>query len=129
MINSLYSATTREPARALVRAVAGFFIAAALSSFVWFGHIGLGLLTTFWALVLFGPVLAWPLTWGPLLGRGSLAVGAICLILPGYLGNGSGASPGETAVLIAVSIPFFVLAALLSFPQALVALVRYLVHR
>ena len=63
--------TTREPARALVRSVAGLVLAIAASSFFWMGHPGSAILTVFRALVLTGPVLAWPLTWGPLLGRGS----------------------------------------------------------
>lgn len=121
--------TTREPARALVRCVAGSVLAIAASGFFFFDHLGSAFVTLFWALLLMGPVLAWPLTWGPLLGRGSAGIGVLLVILPGYLGNGRGAPLGETALMITASIPFFLIALLLSVPQHLVALVQSLVRR
>lgn len=121
--------TTREPARALLRGMAGLVLATAASGVFWFDHIGSAFVTIFWALVLMGPVLAWPLTWGPLLGRGSAGIGVLLVILPAYLGSGRGAPPGETALLIAWSVPFFLLAAVLSFPQALIGLVQALIRR
>ncbi|MBI1253481.1 MAG: hypothetical protein GC196_03950 [Hyphomonas sp.] len=120
--------TTREPARRLVRWVAGIVVAAAFIASLWAAHIGITLLTMFWALVLMGPVLAWPLTWGPLLGRGSMGIGVLLVILPGHLGGG-GASGGETAFMIALSIPFFLIAIPLSFPQHFVGLVLSLIRR
>ncbi len=121
--------TSREPARRLVRWVAGSVIAAAFIASLWAAHVGITLLTLFWALLLMGPALAWPLTWGPLIGRGSAAIGVVLVILPGYLGNGHGASPGETAIMIAVSIPFFLIGLILMVPQHLVGLVQSLIRR
>jgi hypothetical protein len=118
--------TSREPARRLVRWVAGIVVAAAFIASLWAAHIGITLLTMFWALLLMGPVLAWPLTWGPLLGRGSVSVGVILVILPGYLRSDS---PGETALFIAASVPFFVFSILMFFPQYLVRLAQGLIRR
>jgi hypothetical protein len=118
--------TTREPARRFVRWVAGILVAAAFSASLWAGHIGITLLTLFWSLVLMGPVLAWPLTWGPLLGRGSAAIGVLLLILPGYFTN---TTPGETALMIGISIPFFLIAILFMVPQHLVGLVQTFIRR
>jgi len=121
--------TSREPARRLVRWVAGIVVAAAFIASLWAAHIGVTLLTLFWALVLLGPVLAWPLTWGPLLGRGSLGIAALLVILPGYLGNGRGATLGETAIMYGASIPFFLLGVVLLLPQHLIGLVQSLIRR
>jgi hypothetical protein len=118
--------TTREPARALVRGVAGALLAAAVSSFFWAGHLGLAILTVFWALVLMGPVLAWPLTWGPLLGRGSFAIGVLLVILPGYFTNNTA---GDTALMIGLSIPFFLIGVLFMVPQHIVGLAHSLIRR
>ncbi len=118
--------TTREPARRLVRTVASIVVAVAVIASLWAAHVGITLLTLFWALLLMGPVLAWPLTWGPLLGRGSLAVAVILCLLPGYLTN---STLEETALTIAASIPFFVLGVLLSVPQHLIGLVQSLIRR
>ena len=121
--------TSREPARRFVRCVAVVVIAVAVLASLWAAHIGITLLTLFWSFLLMGPVLAWPLTWGPLLGRGSAAIGVLLVILPGYLGNGHGAPPGETAIMIAASIPFFLIGFILMVPQHLVGLVQTLIRR
>ena len=118
--------TTREPARALVRSVAALVLAIAVSSVLWIGHIGAAMLTIFWAFVLMGPVLAWPLTWGPLLGRGSAGIGVLLLILPGYFTN---TTPGETALMIGLSVPFFLIAILFMVPQHLVGLFQSVIRR
>jgi len=118
--------TSREPARRLVRWVAGSVVAASFIASLLAAHIGVTLLVLFWALLLMGPVLAWPLTWGPLLGRGSVAIGVLLVILPGYLRSGS---PGETALFIAASVPFFLFSILMLFPQDLVRLVQGLLRR
>jgi len=125
-MTSWITGTTREPARRLVRSVAGIVVAVAVIASLWAAHVGIKLLTLFWALLLMGPVLAWPLTWGPLLGRGSLAVAVILCLLPGYLTN---STLEETALAIAASIPFFVLGVLLSVPQHLIGLVQSLIRR
>ncbi|WP_291199526.1 hypothetical protein [Hyphomonas sp.] len=121
--------TSREPARRLVRWVASIVVAAAFITSLWAAHIGVTLLTLFWALVLMGPMLAWPLTWGPLLGRGSLGIAVLLIILPGYLGNGHGATLGETVMMYGASIPFFLLGVVLSVPQLLIGLVQSLIRR
>lgn len=121
--------TSREPARRLVRWVAGIVVAAAFVASLWSAHIGVILLTLFWALLLMGPVLAWPLTWGPLVGRGSFGIAVILVILPGYLGNGGGASLEETAIMYGLSAPFFLVGVLLSVPQHLVGLVQSVIRR
>jgi len=118
--------TSREPARRLVRWVAGSVVAASVIASLLAAHIGVTLLVLFWALLLMGPVLAWPLTWGPLLGRGSVAIGVLLVILPGYLRSGS---PGETALFIAASVPFFLFSILMLFPQDLVRLAQGLLRR
>jgi hypothetical protein len=118
--------TSREPARRFVRWVAGTVVAAAFIASLLAAHIGVTLLVLFWALLLMGPVLAWPLTWGPLLGRGSVAIGVLLVILPVYLRSGS---PGETALFIAASVPFFLFSILMLFPQDLVRLVQGLLRR
>ena len=118
--------TSREPARRLVRWVAGSVVAASFIASLLAAHIGVTLLVLFWALLLMGPVLAWPLTWGPLLGRGSVAIGVLLVILPVYLRSGS---PGETALFIAASVPFFLFSILMLFPQDLVRLVQGLLRR
>lgn len=118
--------TSREPARRLIRWVAGTVVAAAFIASLWAAHIGVTFLVLFWALLLMGPVLAWPLTWGPLLGRGSVSIGVLLVILPGYLRS---SSPGETALFIAASVPFFLFSILMLFPQDLVRLVQGLLRR
>jgi hypothetical protein len=118
--------TSREPARRFVRWVAGSVIAVAVIASLWAAHVGVTLLTLFWAFVLMGPVLAWPLTWGPLLGRGSLGIAVILCLLPGYFKN---STLEETALMIAASVPFFLLGVLLSVPQHLVGLVQSLIRR
>jgi hypothetical protein len=118
--------TSREPARRLVRGVAISVIAVAVLASLWAAHIGVTLLTLFWSFLLMGPVLAWPLTWGPLMGRGSMGVGALLIILTQSLGN---VTPGETILMIAASIPFFLLGLILMVPQHLVGLVQTLIRR
>lgn len=118
--------TSREPARRLVRGVAITVIAVAVLASLWAAHIGVTLLTLFWSFLLMGPVLAWPLTWGPLMGRGSMGIGVLLIILTQSLGN---VTPGETILMIAASIPFFLLGLILMVPQHLVGLVQTLIRR
>jgi hypothetical protein len=120
------SETSREPARRFVRCVAGAVIAAAFLASLWAAHIGVTLLTLFWSCLLMGPALAWPLTWGPLIGRGILAIGVPLIILTQSLRN---VTPGETAIMIAASIPFFLIAILFMVPQHLIGLFQSLVRR
>lgn len=118
--------TSREPARRFVRGVAGAVIAVAFLASLWASHIGVTLLTLFWSFLLMGPVLAWPLTWGPLLGRGSMAVGVLLIILTQSLRN---VTLGETAMMIAASIPVFLLGLILMVPQHLIGLVQSVIRR
>ncbi len=116
--------TSLEPARRLVRWVAGSVVVAAFTASLWAANIGITLLTLFWTLLLMGPALAWPLVGGRLIGLLLGISGAVIFVLIlGSLGR-EGSTLSGLVTAFGISALLLLVSGLLAFPQAVVLWVR-----